>query len=76
MRELRHYGVYLPPGGLRPVYALRDGGVYRLYDSEYGGRLPPRFIVRPEGAVTNWHGEPANWSVEELADTGETYEPH
>jgi hypothetical protein len=57
MRQIRNYGIYQPPGNLRPVYAVRADGVYYLYDSEYEAALSPRFRVEPGGDITNWHGE-------------------
>jgi hypothetical protein len=75
MRHLRAYGIYKLPGVRRPVYAVPDGGGYLLYDSLLGRELPPRFEVKPDGRVTNWHGDELGPSVEELEDTGETYAP-
>lgn len=73
MRPLRDYGIYVPPGGLRPVFVVRAEGVYHLYDVAYGPALPPRFTVRPDGAITDWHGERVDWAAEDLRDAGETY---
>ena len=75
MRKLRPYGIYRPPGEMRPVYAVPAFGGYYLYDVEYGIRLPPRFEVKPEGGVESWHGEPVTWRADDLVDTGETYRP-
>lgn len=72
MRQLRNFGVYQPPGGLRPVVAVRAGAVYYLYDKVYGPALSPRFRVEPDGGVTNWHGDHLTWAVADLVDTGET----
>ena len=74
MRRLRPYGIYRPPGSLRPVYAIPgpDGDFY-LYDAEYGPRLPPRFEVKPDGAIETWHGEPVLWRADEMVDTGDTF---
>jgi hypothetical protein len=72
MWQLRNYGVYQPPGGLRPVLAVRAGSVYYLYDKTFGPALPPRFRVEPGGSITNWHGDPVDWTAEDLVDTGET----
>jgi hypothetical protein len=72
MRQLRNGGVYQPPGDLRPVFAVRAGGVYYLYDRVYGAALRPRFRVEPDGGVTDWHGDRASWTAEDLVDTGET----
>ena len=73
MRKLRDLGIYRPPGGQRPVYAMRNGDGYFLYDAQYGALLPPRFKVTGDGEVLDWHGEPARWTVEDLADMGETH---
>jgi hypothetical protein len=71
MRQLRNVGIYRPPGGLRPVYAVYADGVWYLYDSEHGAILPPRFTVHSDGTVTNWHGERVGWTAEAFIDTGE-----
>ena len=73
MRQLRAYGIYKLPGVSRPVFAVPDGGGYLLYDSLLGRDLPPRFGVKPDGRVTNWHGDELGLSVEDLEDTGEMY---
>ena len=75
MRELRPYGIYRPPGGLRPVYAVPAYGGYYLYDSEYGDKLSPRFEVKPDGRVESWHGEPVRWRADEMEDTGKSFNP-
>jgi hypothetical protein len=72
MRQLRNYGVYQPPGDLKPVLAVRAGVIYYLYDKAHGAALPPRFRVEPDGSVTNWHGERVGWTAADLVDTGET----
>jgi hypothetical protein len=73
LRKLRPNGIYRPPGGLRPVFAVPAHGGYHLYDSEYGFRLPPRFEVKPDGRVESWHGEPVRWGADDLVDTGKTF---
>ena len=75
MRKLRPYGIYQPPGGPRPVYAVPAYEGYYLYDSEHGARLPPRYEVKPDGRVESWHGEPVSWRADDLVDTGETRAP-
>ena len=75
LRELRTYGIYQPPEGLRLVYAVPADEGYYLYDREYGERLPPRFDVKPDGRIESWHGDPVGWSADELGDTGETFNP-
>ncbi|MBC7933175.1 MAG: hypothetical protein H7Z38_21640 [Rubrivivax sp.] len=72
MRRLRTDGIYAPPGGLRPVVATPQGSGYILYDSEFGPRLPPRFVVSADGTVLDWHGEEAGWTIDDLIDTGDT----
>jgi hypothetical protein len=72
MHRLRSLGIYQPPGDVRRVYALLVGDGFFLYDYEYGATLPPRFEVRPDGTVLDWHGNMTDWSSEELFDTGET----
>ena len=66
-------GVYLPPDGCRPVGAMvAEGGRCLLYDNQLGLTLPPRFVVTPEGRISNWHGEQMEWVPDDLIDTGET----
>ena len=72
MRQLRNYGVYQPPGTLRPVFAVRAGVIYYLYDKTHGPALSPRFRVEPDGSIINWHGERVGWTSADLVDTGET----
>ena len=74
MWQLRNYGVYQPPGGLKPVIAVRAGAVYYLYDKVYGAALPPRFRVELDGSITNWHGDRLTWTVADLADTGVSHD--
>ena len=75
MRQLRAYGIYKLPGVSRPVFAVPADGGYLLYDSLRGQDLPPRFEVKPDGRVTNWHGDELELTAEQLEDTGETYGP-
>ena len=75
MRQLRAYGIYKLPGVKRPVFAVPADGGYLLYDSLLGEDLPPRFEVKPDGRVTNWHGDEMSVRVEEFQDTGQTYMP-
>lgn len=75
VRQLMAYGIYKLPGVSRPVFALPADGGYFLYDSLCGQHLPPRFEVKPEGRVTNWHGDDLELTVEQLEDTGETRSP-
>lgn len=73
MRRLTNYGIYRLPGVGRELVALRDrGGGFLLYDDEYDMRLPPRFEVRADGRIVNWHGEVTKWMAEDLIDTGRT----
>ena len=72
MQQLRYYGVYQPPGDLKPVLAVRAGTVYYLYDKVHGAALPPRFRVESDGSVINWHGDSVGWNTADLIDTGET----
>jgi hypothetical protein len=72
MRQLRPYGIHTLPG-VRPVFALPCEEGYLLYDALLGAELPHRFEVKPDGRITNWHGDEISSSVEQLVDTGETY---
>jgi hypothetical protein len=75
MTRLRHYGVYKLPGVRRAVYAVPNGSdTYSLYDRELGATLPPRFEVSADGLVTNWFKDMNVWTVDDLIDTGETYQ--
>jgi hypothetical protein len=75
MRQLRAYGIYKLPGNVRPVFALPSDGGYFLYDSLRGRDLPPRFEVKSDGRITNWHGERLELTAEQLEDTGRMYSP-
>lgn len=72
MQRLRPFGIYLPPKGQRPVFAVPVEGGYYLYDAQHGTSLPPRFEVGPDGSVSDWHGRRTVWTSEELTDTGKT----
>ena len=72
MRELRNYGIYQPPGTPRRVVAVPNGAGYFLYDYVYFTALPPRFEVKMDGSVLDWHLEPTGWDADDLLDTGET----
>ncbi len=74
MRELRNFGVYQPPGGQRRVVAVVNGDGYFLYDHEYFTTLPPRFTVKADNSVLDWHLRPAGWGADDLLDTGETFD--
>jgi len=75
MSRLRHKGVYKLPHGQREVFAVKVGGEeYFLYDADYGFRIPPRYKVNPDRRLTNWFDDFPVWKVEDLTDTGETYQ--
>lgn len=75
MRRLRNYGIYKTPGPVRQVYAVSAGDdSYLLYDRKLGAAIPPRFEILSDGRVKDWHGDVARWTVEDLVDTGETFE--
>ena len=71
--RLRNYGIYRLPNELRPVFAHTPNDTeFYLYDCRMGRRLPPRFIVQPDGKLINWFGDFPVWTVADLVDTGET----
>ena len=75
MRRLRGYGIYKTPGPVRQVYAVPAGeGAYLLFDRKLGTAIPPRFEVLTDGSVRDWHGDMTRWTVEDLVDTGESFE--
>lgn len=75
MEQLRDYGIYTLPGAQRSVYLVPSGyNSYFLYDCEFGVRLPPRYRVGDDGHIINWHNDFPVWTVQDLIDTGETYE--
>lgn len=74
LRRLRHYGIYRLPGIARPVYPIPAGGKFYLYDSKFGLGVPPRFVVEEDGRLVNWHGDQMSLTIEDLVDTGESYD--
>jgi hypothetical protein len=74
MRQLRPYGIYKLPGALRPVYPVPAGGKVYLYDFKFGSGVPPRFVVEDDGRIVNWHGESMPFNVNDLIDTGESFD--
>jgi hypothetical protein len=74
MRHLRLYGIYKLPGVTRPVYPIPAGGKFYLYDFRFGSSVPPRFVVEEDGRVVNWHGDQMLTTVDDLIDTGESYD--
>lgn len=74
MRRLRYYGIYKLPGVVRPVYPIPAGDKFYLYDYKFGSSIPPRFMVEADGRVVNWHGDLMPLTIEDLVDTGESYD--
>ncbi len=75
MTQLRDYGIYHLPGIERSLYAVPAGyNTYFLYDCELGSRLPPRFQIAENGHISNWFKDFPVWTVDDLIDSGETYE--
>ena len=76
MRRLRNCGIYNTPGPVRQVYAVSAGDdAYLLYDCQFGTTIPPRFEVLPDGRIRDWHGDFTSWSIQDLIDTGENFQP-
>ena len=76
MRLLRNYGIYKLPEHIRQVYAVSTGGgTFLLYDCQFGTTIPPRFEVLPDGRIRDWHGDFTSWSIQDLIDTGENFQP-
>jgi hypothetical protein len=74
MKHLRDYGIYNIPGIERSLVLVPCGqNTYFLYDSEFGLRLPPRFHIAASGYINNWFEDFPVWTVNDLIDTGETY---
>ena len=72
MRQLHAYDIYYPPAGLRPVFAIPDGG--QLLPLQHPvGRQNPRQPFEGSPAALLGYAWPAGWSVEELVDTEEAY---
>jgi hypothetical protein len=74
MRRLRHYAIYRLPGIARPVYPILAGGKFHLYDFKFGLSVPPRFVIEDDGHLVNWHGDQMTLTVEDLIETGDTYD--
>lgn len=75
MKQLRDYGIYNLPGAIRGLYLVQDEeDTYFLYDCQFGSRLPPRFRIASNGHIINWFDDFPVWNVDDLIDTGETYE--
>jgi hypothetical protein len=71
--SLRRYGIYKLPGVARPVYLFPADGKYYLYDYKYGLSVPPRFVIEEDGHLLNWHGDQMSLTIEDLEDTGDSY---
>jgi len=68
MRQLNTGKLYTLPGRVRPLYAAPSGEGYRLYDYRLGSTVPPRFIVRADGRLLDWHGGETPWTVDDLLE--------
>lgn len=71
--KLRNGGIYQLPNAQRSVFAMAIGDEFYLYDTAFGARLPPRYIVHTDGKLINWFNDFPSWTIEDLVDTGETY---
>jgi len=70
--KLRDRGIYQLPNNQRKVFAVAFGDEYYLYDIEFAGELPPRYIIHIDGKLTNWFSDFPVWTIDDLVDTGET----
>lgn len=73
LTRLRNFGIYKLPNEQRSVFAhTSNDHEFYLYDCRIGMRMPPRFIVQPDGKLINWFNDFPVWTVNDLVDTGET----
>ena len=73
MAQLRNFGVYRLPDN-HPYVLVRGGGDrYFLFDCDLRLKAAPVFEVA-QGRVRRWLGSGAEYGVEDLEDTGETFE--
>ena len=71
-REIREEGIYKLPDG--NDYAARSAGHgrYFLYLCKDGVSNPPRYLITRAGRIQPWVVD--EWVVEDLVDTGETFD--
>ena len=69
-RLLIPYGVYSLPSGERLF--TPSAGLTLLYGAETGLTAGPRYSIDKFGRLVTWlRAEPTQWSLTDLADTGE-----
>jgi hypothetical protein len=74
MKELRNAGIYkLPDDNVYAVFSA-DKGKYLLYRCQHGVSNPPSYQTTPDGRILPWLGEGHEWKVEDLTDTGKTFD--
>ena len=73
MSQLRNRGVYRLPDGHGYVAVRGGSGRFYLFECSRGLRLPPVFEVA-EARVRRWFNSGAEWGVEQLEDTGRTFD--
>lgn len=74
MTQLREYGIYHLPDGETYVAVRGGSGAFYLFDCSTGTQARPIFEVTQEGRVTRWFNPGPEWWVDDLADTGETFD--
>lgn len=72
MRQLRNFGVYRLPDGLRYVAVRGGSGKYYLFSADEWPRLPPVFEITADGRVLRWFNSGPEWFAEQLEDTDAT----
>ena len=74
MTQLRDCGIYRLPDGYLYVAVQGGSGAFYLFDCATGTRARPIFEVTPEGRVARWFNTGPEWWVEDVSDTGETFD--
>ena len=74
MPSLRDRGVYRLPDGKEYVAACSVSGVFFLFDCSMVAEPRPVFEVTEEGGVARRFGSGPEWRVEDLSDTGLTFD--
>jgi hypothetical protein len=74
MKELRNTGIYTLPDGNSYAVFSADEGRYFLYLCKHGISNPPSYQTTSDGRVLPWLGTGPEWRVEDLTDTGKTFD--
>jgi hypothetical protein len=77
VRQLRNCGIYRLPDGYLYVVVRGGTGKFYLFDYSTLTKARPVFEVTADGRVARRFGSGPEWRVEQLEDTGQTYDdPH